>query len=91
MAQWERKGDGIVPLAADTETVQNINEHRCCSSSLVVLSTCQGCFCLLAFERDMDLGRSLIDGMIFANAGSAKKSFTTTWLNGSAKAMALFL
>ena len=25
---WERKGQGITPLEPDTETVQNINEHR---------------------------------------------------------------
>ena len=25
---WERNGEGIVPLDADTEPVQNINEHR---------------------------------------------------------------
>ena len=34
MAQWERKGDGIAPLAPDTEVVQNINEHRSGTRSL---------------------------------------------------------
>ena len=28
MVQWERKGDGIKPLPADTEVVANINDHR---------------------------------------------------------------
>ena len=28
MAQWERKGEGIKPLPADTEVVANINDHR---------------------------------------------------------------
>ena len=27
-AQWERKGEGIPQLKPDTETVQNINDHR---------------------------------------------------------------
>ena len=26
--QWERKGEGIAPLAPDTEVVENIHEHR---------------------------------------------------------------
>ena len=26
--QWERKGEGIAPLAPDTEIVENINNHR---------------------------------------------------------------
>jgi len=25
---WERKGEGIAPLAPDTEVVDNINDHR---------------------------------------------------------------
>ena len=25
---WEYRGEGIVPLEADTEPVQNINDHR---------------------------------------------------------------
>ena len=25
---WERKGEGIAPLAPDTEIVENINNHR---------------------------------------------------------------
>ena len=49
---WERKGEGIAPLAPDTEVVENIHDHRYCATNMAAPRLC-GCLAPLCWVGSM--------------------------------------